>query len=904
MAVRPCSRKETESESPSSDDKYEWDTVLEAFLRLFVSLLRGYHRFLVFPTKSDPSPSEPFLRNLFVERMESDKRQFMSYLVKTQAFQNFIDARTNPDPEDLDLILFDEGIEAKRNRSKLNVIKRDTEFLLTNQFSQLKTIYALTPDDTGLSEIELPPFDAGTFRIPNKDLYILPRDVPGLNKRRERQDTGPALTGKKKRHSHVGQNVAFSNCIVDSDEKFTAEECVFAIFIMGYCSCVGKEPTLSKNFEKMIFLSNHEKESGSPVFSSSYQNRLDSSPKNRNYSTDSYSSRLTKNNSAELEGTVISPFARNGGIFGAESSPKNESKLSMEETKLNDEGKNMNNEGTSFIRRKSSQDFSLECLSQVSNKTKDIGMPPKVPSIEVVNSGILKTCNSFNDEPKQMSPLNAPNSIKRKNSFDVVNRRSSLPPERKMSMFSNNTNGSYPQNLGKRTSKNKSQAKTKKKVDLEQLQAYVISALLYGNLAEPFSDLLKKCLDNSSDDIRLRTVKVKHGLQNLIPSVDRIINRQKDSNESPKSKDKFNSLETSSVRAERLKAAKCALGVGFEAIDIMMKGNLNIDEVIYRTLIDACLRCGDSERAIAAVEIMMGAGIRPDAAINSCLIEACSMDETMCQGNPFDLLDWSKLQTSATENSLSKKSDLSNQSKLFNRKKSNSNANSGVQNETKSVFKRWINRLRDSPDPSKEHTPRSRINSNDLTKKPTLKSSAYQNGDRTDRFKIQTKLGDQLLKVIFPDLVIDLESETCPRCGYKLSSADIKSGWERNSNTYTTTCPNRKCYNADEGPRKFAARFSVHSTSADWIGSTDEGSVLWCVYLSPWVLRKEVHTILKEYGVRFMCSSEFRQLSSNNATIFWNLVIHLRENKLPLTWLLAGVFAETLIGPTFFQNIQ
>lgn len=51
----------------------------------------------------------------------------MTQFVTTQAFQNFIDARIQPDPEDLDVKLFDESIEAKKNRSRLHVIKKDTE---------------------------------------------------------------------------------------------------------------------------------------------------------------------------------------------------------------------------------------------------------------------------------------------------------------------------------------------------------------------------------------------------------------------------------------------------------------------------------------------------------------------------------------------------------------------------------------------------------------------------------------------------------------------------------------------------------------------------------------------------------------------------------------------------------
>lgn len=47
-----------------------------------------------------------------------------------QAFQNFIDARIQPEAGDLDVVFFDACIAAKRNRSMLQVSKKaDAAFL-------------------------------------------------------------------------------------------------------------------------------------------------------------------------------------------------------------------------------------------------------------------------------------------------------------------------------------------------------------------------------------------------------------------------------------------------------------------------------------------------------------------------------------------------------------------------------------------------------------------------------------------------------------------------------------------------------------------------------------------------------------------------------------------------------
>ncbi|CAM9505594.1 unnamed protein product, partial [Choristocarpus tenellus] len=126
--------------------------------------------------------------------------------------------------------------------------------------------------------------------------------------------------------------------------------------------------------------------------------------------------------------------------------------------------------------------------------------------------------------------------------------------------------------------------------------------------------------------------------------------------------------------------------------------------------------------------------------------------------------------------------------------------------------------------------------------------------------------------------------------------------------------------------RRFVARFSVACSDPNWEGSTGKGTPLWCEYLPPWVLQKEVHTILASYGVEFLCSPVFRQRNSTgaaatpatgtappdvrgirlgrgtdgspssnrdprsdaNPTIFWNLIVHFRRHSLPFAFLLAG----------------
>ena len=91
------------------------------------------------------------------------------------------------------------------------------------------------------------------------------------------------------------------------------------------------------------------------------------------------------------------------------------------------------------------------------------------------------------------------------------------------------------------------------------------------------------------------------------------------------------------------------------------------------------------------------------------------------------------------------------------------------------------------------------------------------------------------------------------------------------------------------------------------------GTPLWCEYLSPWVMRKEVQTILLNDGIESLISPgvslsgsgiivvlselnnltcfafntwQFRKTSQASATIFWNLILWFREYSLPVSFLL------------------
>ncbi len=117
-------------------------------MRVFASFLRGYRQYLVFPAEKNPSPIHLFREKDFLEGKNTNCRPFIAALIETQAFHTFVLARVNdPEGEDPDVILFDEAVHAKFNRSNRGLFTRKKSYrdIIQSSFNQAKTIVALTP---------------------------------------------------------------------------------------------------------------------------------------------------------------------------------------------------------------------------------------------------------------------------------------------------------------------------------------------------------------------------------------------------------------------------------------------------------------------------------------------------------------------------------------------------------------------------------------------------------------------------------------------------------------------------------------------------------------------------------------------------------------------------------------
>ena len=107
---------------------------------------------------------------------------------------------------------------------------------------------------------------------------------------------------------------------------------------------------------------------------------------------------------------------------------------------------------------------------------------------------------------------------------------------------------------------------------------------------------------------------------------------------------------------------------------------------------------------------------------------------------------------------------------------------------------------------------------------------------------MQIKLGENLLETVYPDISVNTNNETCPRCG--------------------------------------------------------PASPLLCERLSPWVLQKEIRTVMSyREGMENLLSPEWRENENKNAVLWWNLVLSCMRYRFPFSFLLQGSFEQNLIAP-------
>mmetsp|Transcript_24530 Transcript_24530/g.52240 ORF Transcript_24530/g.52240 Transcript_24530/m.52240 type:complete len:925 (-) Transcript_24530:220-2994(-) len=344
--------------------------------------------------------------------------------------------------------------------------------------------------------------------------------------------------------------------------------------------------------------------------------------------------------------------------------------------------------------------------------------------------------------------------------------------------------------------------------------------------------------------------------------------------EAPKRRfrDSLNALEIEEAKA----TGRAQLGLAFEMLTMMKKRALKADPEAYQSLIDACGRVGDTKRASDLLARMHEDGIVADGTVYACLVAAFSADNAWRNGTKDeDLPEWAN--STAVEmdwNRLQKRSFMDRLRGRANEDEDDDANEPDAVGVSMSRFRQFIS---------------NRQGKNRATPKVEESRVEFYVTETVER---QIELGENLLEVVFPDISVDTDNETCPRCNFLLSDDDVVAGWTPgDSNDYTTKCPN--C------TQRFVPHFCVQSSSPTFLGSKGPSSPLMCERLSPWVLQKEIRSVMSDReGIENLLSPTWRSGEYKNAVLWWNLVLSSMRYRFPFSFLLQGNFDQNLIAPT------
>ena len=322
--------------------------------------------------------------------------------------------------------------------------------------------------------------------------------------------------------------------------------------------------------------------------------------------------------------------------------------------------------------------------------------------------------------------------------------------------------------------------------------------------------------------------------------------------------------------------AKAQIDLAYHTLSLMRARKLPPEPIAYKLLIQACGQCKVTHRASSIMDMLTREGLATNSEIYTGLITAFSSGE---ESRPSHLSLYHNRDDSLSALSESNRDGSSTTGLLrtgssFDRK-TNSNTPSeseGSYNESfvNSLDKKKKSRFSLRKNRYKMRSPKT------MSKKQSLKVTAVVSK--------HIELGESLLESLYPSIDIDNQN-TCPKCTKTVDEDYIYSGWTH-SNEYETICPSCK--------HCFVPKFSVTCSSPTFEGSQGKGTPLYCDNLSPWVVLREIRSIIAATrGIDSILKENFR--TGINSTLWWNMVVIFRRYKLPFTFLLQGSFRNNVI---------
>lgn len=355
--------------------------------------------------------------------------------------------------------------------------------------------------------------------------------------------------------------------------------------------------------------------------------------------------------------------------------------------------------------------------------------------------------------------------------------------------------------------------------------------------------------------------------------------------------------------------AVAQLHLAFDTLKNMEMRGLLSDPDVFKSLMEACGRCGDTKRALELIEMMKRDGLAADQEVLSCFMAAFAHnDDDLGDDTSSERFGSVRRQRSSDAYSSFLKKNLQSMTRDTGKDAqpttpvSDSDADScpsdHVSNSGSETTPSPIGAMGSIPVGSAIldwFYPRE-LNSNMKARRRKrrrrrTKMMADREGPLTDRLSKQIVLGESLLDFLYPDLKIDTDGDSCPQCSNSMTRNNVIAGWRpRAFQDVTTRCP--QCQH------RFVPRFSISCSAPTFEGSQGVGTPLYCEFLSPWVLRKELsHVIDGDKGIDLILDPEWRSGQQVGSTIWWNLVALFKHYKLPFSFLLQGSFQNRLISP-------
>lgn len=346
----------------------------------------------------------------------------------------------------------------------------------------------------------------------------------------------------------------------------------------------------------------------------------------------------------------------------------------------------------------------------------------------------------------------------------------------------------------------------------------------------------------------------------------------------------------------------------------MMRTRKLVSEAItYKSLIEACGRCGIAHRATQLLEMMTQDGLVLDSEIYFCFMKAFSHGDA--ETTEDTVSEFSAYAPSAV-------SGISSSGHVFNRRSSADSEMTFGSKLTKHSA-RFLGEINHVMTSSLEENKRAFKSARSKRMSRLFKKTLTKERDIvvTNAVRTHVDLSNCILEDLFPGLLLDTNSDTCPKCSCVLNQDEIILGWTPcEVKDFSTTCPSCK--------HRFVPKFSVSCNLESFEGSQGEGTPLFVDYLSPWVLLRQIKNIISPspsimgdktvkimsadsngnndtpLGVEAIIDPKFREGNGINATLWWNIIVTFKRFKIPYTFLLQGSYPDQqLIMPSPVDDV-